>query len=166
MIGESRKQLKDFDVIHLHCFRSFQNIVIQHYARKYGIPYILDAHGSVPRTTRSGRNLKWALKWLYDVIYGYRILRRAGRVIAETEKGYGEYLAMGVTRDKISVITPPFDIEEFAELPPPGLFRSKHDIKDKHIIPCIINIQTYASVRRIKCQIPLNGSQPKKPPNA
>ena len=36
MIGEAGRRLKDFDVIHLHCFRSFQNWVIHHYARRYG----------------------------------------------------------------------------------------------------------------------------------
>ena len=35
MISEVKRRLKDFDVIHLHCFRSFQNIVIHHYAPKY-----------------------------------------------------------------------------------------------------------------------------------
>lgn len=50
MVPETKRHLKDFDIIHLHCFRSFQNIVIHHYAKKYGVPYVLDTHGSLPRT--------------------------------------------------------------------------------------------------------------------
>ena len=134
IITEAKKQIQNFDVVHLHCFRSFQNIIIHHYAKKYRIPYVLDAHGSVPRTTRSQRNTKWLLKWLYDIPYGYSILRDAARVIAETEKGYDEYIEMGVARDKIDVITPPFDVEEFADLPASGLFREKYHITAKHII--------------------------------
>ncbi|GAG13211.1 unnamed protein product, partial [marine sediment metagenome] len=49
IIGETRSRLKEFDIIHLHCLRSFQNAVIRHYAKKYGVPYIVDAHGSTPR---------------------------------------------------------------------------------------------------------------------
>ena len=71
----------DFDVIHLHCYRSFQNAVICYKARKYNIPYIIDAHGSTVRTS----GIKWLLKRLYDVAFGNNILKGASRVIAETE---------------------------------------------------------------------------------
>ena len=54
MVGEVRRKLEDFDIIHLHCFRSFQNIVIHHYAKKYGVPYVVDAHGSTLRLARGG----------------------------------------------------------------------------------------------------------------
>ena len=40
LVGKVKKQLQGFDIIHLHCFRSFQNIVINHYARKYGKRYL------------------------------------------------------------------------------------------------------------------------------
>jgi len=132
MIGEVRRQLKDFDIIHLHCFRSFQNIVIHHYAKKYGVPYVLDTHGSLPRHGNKG--FKWLLKWLFDITFGYRILEDASRVIAQTEVGVNEYKELGVNEGKIVLITPPFDIEEFSQLPSPGLFRREFNIKEKHII--------------------------------
>ena len=128
MIIEAKSKLKDFDIIHLHTYRCFQNIVIHHYAKKYGIPYIVDAHGSIPRMG------KRRLKWLFDVVFGYKILRDASRVIAETEMGVDEYKKFGVNKDKIVLITPPFSIEDFSELPPSGIFRRKYNIKEKHII--------------------------------
>ena len=128
MVKEAKRKLKDFDIIHLHCHRSFQNIMIHHYAKKYGIPYVLDAHGSTPRAG------KRRLKWLFDVTFGYKILRDASRVIAETEVGVKEYNELGVKQDKICLITPPFTTEVFSHLPPPGIFRHKHNIKEKHII--------------------------------
>ena len=131
MIGEVRRQLKDFDIIHLHCFRSFQNIVIHHYAKKYGVPYVLDTHGSLPRHGNKG--FKWLLKWLFDITFGYRILEDASKVIAQTEVGVNEYKELGVNEGKIVLITPPFDIEEFSQLPSPGLFRREFNIKEKHI---------------------------------
>ena len=135
MIGEAKKKLKDFDVVHLHCFRSFQNIVIHHYAKKYGVPYVVDAHGSTLRLARGRRGLKWLLKWLFDIAFGYRILEDASKVIAETEVGVSEYKELGVDQDKIvSIPALPFGIEEFSQLPPPGRFRSKYNIKDKQIV--------------------------------
>ncbi len=79
MVGQVRKRLQDFDIIHLHCFRSFQNTVIHHYAKKYGIPYVLDTHGSLPRTTGGKRGVKWLLRWLFDIAFGYRILEDASK---------------------------------------------------------------------------------------
>jgi len=134
MVGEARRRLKDFDIVHLHCFRSFQNMVVYRYARKYGVPYVLDSHGSLPRTARSKRNLKWLLKWLFDIACGYRLLRSASRVVAETEEAVNEYREMDVGSDRIVLITPPFDIDEFSDLPPRGLFRRKYNIETKHIV--------------------------------
>ena len=134
IIGESRRGLTSFDIIHLHSFRSFANVVIHHYAKKYGIPYVVDAHGSAPRTAVGKRGFKWLLKWLFDIAFGYRILRDASMVIAETRVGINEYKELGVKEDKIALITPPLAVEEFANLPPQGLFRQKHAIKAKHIV--------------------------------
>ena len=134
MVGEVRRRLKDFDVIHLHCFRSFQNLVLHYYAKRYGVPYVVDAHGSTPRMSGGRRGFKWLLKWLFDVIFGYKLLRDASRVIAQTQVGVREYKELGVSKDKILLIAPPFDIEDFSQLPPPDLFRSRYNIKEKHII--------------------------------
>ena len=133
MVPETKRKLKDFDIIHLHCFRSFQNIVIHHYAKKYGIPYVLDTHGSLPRT-HGDRGFKWLLRWLFDVTFGSRILRDASEVVAETQVGISEYKAFGVNQDKIVLIPPPFATEKFSQLPSSGLFRQKYNIKDKPIV--------------------------------
>ncbi len=129
------KEIGSYDVIHLHCFRSFLNIVVYLYARKYNVPYIVDAHGSTPRTVQGKKRVKWWLKWLFDVTFGYRLLKNAARVIAETEVGIGEYKELGMEQSKI-VLMPAltFDVEEFAKLPVPGLFRRRYNIQDKLII--------------------------------
>ena len=129
MVKEAKRKLKDFDIIHLHCHRSFQNIMIHRYAKKYGVPYILQAHGSTLRTLGKRR-----LKWLFDVAFGYRILRDASRVITDSKVGINEYKEAGVNPDKILLIPLAHDNEKFSQLPPPGIFRRKYNIKEKHII--------------------------------
>ena len=134
LINISKKESQGFDVIHLHESRGFLPIIIHHYAKKYGIPYIVDAHGSTPRMAGGRRGIKWLLRWLFDVVFGYRILKDASKVIAQTEVGVNEYKKLGVNKDKIALITPPFDIKEFSQLPSPGLFRQKYNIKGKRLV--------------------------------
>ncbi len=122
--------IKDFNVVHLHCYRSFQNAVICNKARRHNIPYIIDAHGS----TVELQGKKQLLRRFYDKVFGYEALKHASRVIAETEIGIAEYKHLGVSSDKIALIHPLFDIKEFAVLPPMGLFRSKYNIKEQYIV--------------------------------
>jgi len=64
MIPMMARQTATFDVIHLHEYRTFQNIVTHHYAQKYAVPYVLQAHGSVPRIMAKQR-----LKQAYDNLW-------------------------------------------------------------------------------------------------
>lgn len=122
--------VKEFDVIHLHCYRSFQNVVICSKARKHRIPYIIDAHGS----TADLKGKKQLVRKLYDSLFGYRILRGANKVIAETDTGIAEYKRLGVTSDKIVLLHPLIDTDEFNILPEFGLFKRKYRINGKYII--------------------------------
>ena len=120
-----RREINDFDVVHMHVFRTFQNAVLHHYCMKHNIPYVMDAHGAVPYYTR--KNL---IKKLFDRFWGFRILRDAAFLIAETEVGVQEYLDVDseLDRDKIVVISPPFDTDEFETLPERGAFRKEYGI--------------------------------------
>ncbi len=124
LVPRARRELPHFDVIHLHLYRSFQNIVIHHFAVKHGIPYVMDCHGSLPRFVRKRR-----VKAIFDSVFGERLLRDAARCIGETEMGVREYLERGVDAGKVVKIAPPFPIEEFANLPPRGLFRQRFGIE-------------------------------------
>jgi len=129
MVGEVRKHLQDFDIVHLHCSRSFQNIVIHHYARKYGVPYLLQAHGALPRIMT-----KQGLKKLYDILWGYRLLEDTSRVIAVADIEAEQYRSMGVSKDKIEIVPNGIDWAEFDNLPRRGGFRKKWSIDDSQRI--------------------------------
>jgi len=129
MVSEIRERLEDFDIIHLLCYRSFQNIVAHHYAQKYGVPYVLEALGSLlPHLGRQG------LKKAFDLCFGYRILRDASRVIAGTEAEAEEYKMMGVEPDRIRTFLPGYDTDGFAQLPSKGGFRKRFAVGEKNII--------------------------------
>ena len=126
----ARSKLKDFDIIHIHEHRTILAVIVHHYAKKYGTPYILQAHGALPRITKKKR-----LKKLFDAFFGYRILSEASKVIAVSKAEVEQYKQAGINEDKIATIPDGVDVEVFKELPTQGKFRKKYDIKEEdHII--------------------------------
>ncbi len=65
--GWLRSNISKYDIVHLHNFRSYQNTVVSTYAKKHGIPYLVQPHGSLPRMVE-----KEGLKQLYDRVWGIR----------------------------------------------------------------------------------------------
>jgi len=129
LIKCDRRETKNFDVIHMHNYRTFQNIIVHHYAKKYGIPYILQAHGSLPVDVP-----KQTLKKMYDSVWGYSILRDAAKVIAVTPTEAEQYKSMGVSEDKIEIVPNGIDLAEFDNLPPKGEFRRKYGLSGEQKI--------------------------------
>ena len=119
------KEIKNFDTIHLHGFRNFQNIPAHHYAKKYSIPYVLQAHGSLPRIIKKQR-----LKKLYDWVWGNKILKDASKVVALTRTEAEQYKKMGVDEDKIEIVPNGIDLSKFENLPEKGEIRRKYLIED------------------------------------
>lgn len=127
-----RNNLQQYDVVHMHVYRTFQNIVLYYYCRKYNIPYVMDAHGSTPYFTS-----KNFIKKLFDKSIGKSILKNASVLLAETEVGVDEYINLDntINRDKIVVLSPPFDTDEYLKLPKKGDFRKKYNISlDEKVI--------------------------------
>jgi glycosyltransferase involved in cell wall biosynthesis len=121
----ANKEVKDFDVIHIHEHRTLLAVIIYHYAKKYKIPYVLQAHGSVLPFFQKER-----LKKNFDLSFGYRILRDASKVIALTKTEVEQYKKMGVNEDKIEIVPNGIDLSEYENLPKKGEFRRKYLIKD------------------------------------
>jgi glycosyltransferase involved in cell wall biosynthesis len=119
------KEIKSFDVVHMHVYRTFQNILLYFFCKIYNVPYIMDAHGSVPFFVK-----KIFLKKIYDFFIGKRILKNAKYLIAETQVGVDEYLSLvpNLDKNKIRIISPPFDTDEFEEVFEKNKFRNEQII--------------------------------------
>jgi len=123
LIVGTRERVKGFDIIHMHGYRTFQDIVVQRYASKYDVPYVLQAHGTLLRIMTKQR-----LKLAYDVVFGYRLLDKAARLIALNEMEADEYKSMKVSDRKIVILPNGIDDSEFKTLPERGKFRGKHGL--------------------------------------
>ncbi len=91
--------VRDFDIIHLHDSRSFQNVVMSKAARSNGVPYVLSPHGSLGYEFG-----KVPLKRAYDMLWNRAILGNARRVVALTPFESRQLAELGVLAEKISVI--------------------------------------------------------------
>ncbi len=120
MVVALRKRLGEFDIVHMHHGRQAHDIAVSHYARKHDVPYVVQAHGDLPRIMSKRR-----LKWLYDIFFGYEILSNASKAIALSINEAEDYRRMGVPSDKITVIPNGIDLTEYADLPPRGSLRKK-----------------------------------------
>ncbi len=125
-----KENLKQFDMVHLHEFRTLQNAAAYKYLTKYKIPYILSAHGSLLRLMG-----KEFLKMLFDKSIGFKILKSAKRVIAVSNIEVEQYIKMGVERDRISLIPNGINISEFENADKvKGNFRRAYKLSDKKIL--------------------------------
>lgn len=125
-----KNQIRDFDVVHVHEHRQTLSIIACYFARRYGIPYVVQAHGSVlPFFQKEG------LKNIFDKVFGFKILHGASKVFALTEVEKEQYLKMGVEEDRIEIVPLGINIEEYSNLPEGGIFREKFNIsKDDKLI--------------------------------
>jgi len=140
IIRKTKEEIRHLDIIHMHNYRTFQNTVVHHYAKKYGVPYVLQARGSLPRIMT-----KQKLKMIFDVLGGYRLLKDATRLIALTPLEAEQYKNMGVSDDKIEVVPNAIDLSEFENLPGRGEFRKKWSINESQKI-----ILSLSRIHRIK----------------
>jgi len=125
----AKRIVKEYDCIHIHGYRNPYNAIIYHYATRYDVPYVLQVHGSLPRMAKK------RLKMVYDVFFGYRLLKDASKVIALSRVEADQYRSMHIPEEKIAIIPNGIDLSEYAELPPKGSFKKEFNIpKDKKII--------------------------------
>lgn len=118
-----RKDIENYEIIHIHEHRQTLAIIASYFARKRNIPYIVQAHGSVlPFFQKEG------LKNIFDKVFGFKILHNASCVFALTEVEKEQYLKMGVDEDKIEIVPLGINLEEYENLPAYGKFRSKFNI--------------------------------------
>jgi glycosyltransferase involved in cell wall biosynthesis len=122
----ARRHLAQFDIVHMHNVRTFQNIVVGMFARRTGLPYVISPHGSLPRLME-----RKAAKRAFDLLLGNRLVRDAQRMIAVSAVEVKQFVQAGIPQKKIALVPNGLDLEEFAELPSPGLFRRRLGLTDQ-----------------------------------
>lgn len=122
----SKKNIQGFDLVHLHAFFTYQNIIATYYCRKYKIPYVLHLHESLVPMPLLGK--VW-FKKIFIGLFGKKILFGAARifVISQKEKnGLADFLPK--LKPKIELIPNCINLK-FKK--PPKIARIKYGLSEK-----------------------------------
>jgi glycosyltransferase involved in cell wall biosynthesis len=125
----AKKHVVEFNILHLHGHRHLLNSAFARAARARGVPYILAANGTAPAIER-----RFLLKRIFDPFFGNHVLRNAAHFVAVSEAEIGQYESLKIPREKISVVHNGVNLAGFAEIPPRGMFRRKHDLGSRKVI--------------------------------
>jgi len=118
------RKAQDFDVIHVHEYRSFHTLFAHLTSNIYNIPFVLQPRGSMPRTEES------SLKVFFDKITGTDIAYAADRIIASStiESSQFDSIVPELNPDQIAHVPNGISAEEYSILPNSGKFRDRFSI--------------------------------------
>lgn len=116
-IGE---KITDFDVVHLHGYRSFSFIPVVRAASQAGIPIVTQPHGALQVLVSS-----FWLKRAYDRAFRSLELDKISALIALQDSEREQARAQGVPDEKIEIIPNGIDPHLKDNLPEPGGFRKR-----------------------------------------
>lgn len=118
-----QREIDGYDVVHLYGVRSFFVGMAGAYARRHGIPYLIHPMGSM-----SYAKSKVALKTVWDLVFGRRLILDAQYVVEATEEQIQNLLAFGIPQSKMAAVpwSPDPDLVHFQAQR--GSFRQKFGI--------------------------------------
>ncbi len=110
--------MREFDFVHIYGLYDFLGPVVAYFAFRHNIPYALEPLGMLRPIDRSFR-----IKRVWHQILGARLLRHASVVIATSQQEENELSDGGLAREQVALRYNGVDVDDFAKLPQPGIFR-------------------------------------------
>lgn len=143
--GWLRGHMQEFDVVLLQDVYSAVSVLGARTARRAGVPYVLQAHGTLPATRERGRA---TAKRGFQALWGRRTVREAAMCLYLSEREREEYFAQGADPARLLPMPPPLDLP-----PPDGVPRAKQPtvvyLGQLHPIKRIdVLLDAFARVRR------------------
>jgi glycosyltransferase involved in cell wall biosynthesis len=122
--------LPGVDVVHLFDFRSYLNATAIGAIERRRVPYVLSAFGQLARATGPKR----PAKALFDLVWGYRLVRGASVLLAQTDDEARWYRRLGAPAHRIQLVPLTVDLADVGELPPIGTFRRQLGISEAELL--------------------------------
>jgi glycosyltransferase involved in cell wall biosynthesis len=109
-----REHLHEFDVVLLLDVYSSVSVLGARAAARAGVPYVLEALGTLPATPERGRALP---KRVFLALWGRRTVCQAAACLYLSDIERGEYLAAGAESARLHSMPPPIDLPNPGEVP-------------------------------------------------
>ncbi len=125
-----KREIAEFDVVHLNGYRSLMTLQAARVARGAGVPVVTQPHGALPIISNS-----LSLKRVYDWVFGAMELKGISALIAIQESERQQALGRGIPASSIEIIPNGIDARDRGELPEPGSFRRRFGLDpDRRLI--------------------------------
>jgi glycosyltransferase involved in cell wall biosynthesis len=125
--------LPSIDIVHLHEFRTVENLLIAPLLAQYHLPVVLSPHGTLNLAT--GRS---TLKLWWDRLLSPRVAKHINHIIAlaqsELDDIQGVWSNFGKPETTFSIIPNGVNPSELEHLPDPASFREKYNLGDARVI--------------------------------
>jgi glycosyltransferase involved in cell wall biosynthesis len=121
--------IRNYDLVHFHGFRDYETVVGSGVAARAGVPYLIHPRGTLPY---QGHSI--LAKSIFDRFIGRRILRKASRVIALSQREVESFAALGVPEARVDVVNNGIESLDYVPDGKGEAFRAKHGIQEKYII--------------------------------
>ena len=133
LIKYLKGHLKEYDIVHLQDLISLQAVATTKYCKKYGIPYVLTTHGSMPWLNKNN-----GINMIFNRFFGKKMIMGASKVLMLNRTEAMQCKAMGVSEDKIEIVPNGIDLSDYENLPERGAFRRKYSIRhDEKVVSYI-----------------------------
>jgi len=123
MFLNMKKGMNDFDIIHIHSWRGFQDIFASIFSLSSNTPMVLHTHGTLPIFNRLKKT-----KFIYDRLIGRMILKSFKKVCALSDFEAFCFNQLGVAQKKIELLPNGIDLSKYSCVNKKGDFRKKYDI--------------------------------------
>src|SRR5919198_1299173 len=109
-----REHVREFDVVLIQDVYSFLSVLGARAAVRAGVPYVLQAYGTLPTPRERGRA---AVKRAFRALWARRTVREAAACLYLSESERREYLAQGADSGRLHPIPPALDISTPEDTP-------------------------------------------------
>ncbi len=117
-----RKDIREYDLVHIHTLYQFHSAVAAHYCRKYNVPYLIRAHGMLDPFLYRRHRLR---KSIVELFFENRNIRKASAIHFTTDQE--KILAEQYTFKTPGIVVPHgLYLEEYKNLPEADSFRSQY----------------------------------------
>ena len=121
------------DIVHVHGLYRYPQTFAAWYARKAGVPYIVQPHGALDPYLHTKSSRSVLLKRLYERLFDFPNLRGAGAIqfSSEEERTRAGFLGF---KAPTYVVPNGLDWDRFRQLPPRGPLRARFKLGDAPLI--------------------------------
>jgi len=130
LTGWIRRNLREYDLVHIHAFFSYVTVPLVYYAKKHKVPYIIRPSGELNTWSLKQSRIKKGLYWLLVGKYCLNTARVL-HLTSEDERVAARLLAPGTPSVVIPLGTDTFTEEE---IPTRGRFRKKYPMLNQKLL--------------------------------